>query len=164
MHTQLCRIARVTFETITASNKLRSMGPGLAGALLLLLGIASCIVINLRMRSARAQSAEQSSPAVTRSSSRKKVQTELITINPGGFFPRTITRSKEAFFLAVDNRSGAPDVTLRLSRKTGSKVHEVLVTRNQPDWVELFDLTPGDYELTDADHLAWVCQITISPN
>lgn len=95
---------------------------------------------------------------------RRQVESELITITPAGFEPAVLTRPKGPFFLFVDNRSGLNSVSLRLDRVAGNRLHEVHVPREQLDWAEIFDLNPGEYVLSEADHPAWSCKITITPN
>lgn len=93
-----------------------------------------------------------------------KLEGVLITIRPSGFDPRSISRTAERFTLMVDNRSGLDAVTLRLDREGGSRLHDVFVPRQQLDWVQGVDLSPGEYLLSEASHPDWICRITIRPN
>jgi hypothetical protein len=95
------------------------------------------------------------------SAQKERFEAEIITIRPNGFEPSEITRPKGRFILAVDNRSGVEEVTLRLDRETGNREREVRVHRKKLDWREVFDLNPGRYTLTEANHPNWVCHITI---
>lgn|SRR5262249_22618582 len=90
------------------------------------------------------------------------LRAELITITPRGFEPAEITRPKGRFLLAVDNRSGLDEVTLRLDRVAGNRLHEVRVPRKELDWSEVFDLNPGQYVLTEANNPRWACRFTIT--
>ena len=65
--------------------------------------------------------------------------------------------------LFVDNRSGLEEVTLRVDRVAGPRLHEVRVPREMLDWNEEINLTPGQYVLTEASHPDWVCRITVNP-
>jgi hypothetical protein len=93
---------------------------------------------------------------------KNKIEAELITITPRGFEPAEITRSKGRFLLAVDNRSGLDEVTLRLDRVAGNRLREVNVPRKELDWSEAFDLNPGQYVLSEANHPQWICRLTIT--
>jgi hypothetical protein len=95
-------------------------------------------------------------------SARTKLEAELVTIRPHGFEPKEITRPKGRFILAVDNRSGLEEVNLRLDQVAGNRLHQVRVPREHLDWSEVFDLHPGNYVLTEANHPNWVCRITIT--
>jgi len=90
------------------------------------------------------------------------LQVELVTITPRGFEPAAITRPKGRFLLPVDNRSGLDEVTLRIDRVAGDRLHEARVPRKELDWSEVVDLTPGQYLLTEASHPQWVCRFTIA--
>ena len=92
-----------------------------------------------------------------------RLQAQLITLRPFGFEPKQITRSEGRFLLMVDNRSGLREMSLRLDRVAGNRLHEVRVPRERLDWREFFELTPGRYTLTEANHPDWVCDITITP-
>ena len=93
-----------------------------------------------------------------------QLESELITIWPRGFDPSTIRRPAGRFFLAIENRSGLDSVTLRIDRVAGNRLKEAAVSGGQMDWIDVLDLTPGDYVVTEADHPGWVCNITITPN
>lgn len=86
----------------------------------------------------------------------------LITINRGGFYPAALSRPKGKFFLLVENRSEAREVDLRIDRVAGDRLRKVKVSSGQLDWTELLDLSPGEYRLTEAKHPDWVCHITIT--
>jgi len=93
----------------------------------------------------------------------KLTDSVLITITPGGFNTTQITSPAIPFFLLIENRSGLSEVSLRLDRLAGSRLRQVSVGREQPDWADLLDLTPGEYVLSEANHSDWNCRITITP-
>lgn len=95
---------------------------------------------------------------------RVQLESELITIGPGGFEPSTIRRPAGRFFMAIENRSGLDSVTLRIDRLAGARLKEAAVSGGQLDWIDVLDLTPGDYVVTEADHPNWFCNITVTPN
>jgi hypothetical protein len=86
----------------------------------------------------------------------------LITINRGGFYPAAFSRPQGKFFLLVENRSELREVDLRLERVTGGRLREVKAPGGQLDWTELVDLNPGEYRLTVPNRPDWVCNITIT--
>jgi hypothetical protein len=88
----------------------------------------------------------------------------LVTIFPGGFNTTQITSPAIPFFLLIENRSGLSEVSLRLDRLAGSRLRQVSMGREQPDWSDLLDLTPGDYVLSEANHADWTCHITVTPH
>jgi len=94
----------------------------------------------------------------------KLTDSVLITITPGGFNATQITSPPIPFFLLIENRSGLSEVSLRLDRLAGSRLRQVSVGREQPDWSDLLDLTPGEYVLSEANHSDWNCRITITPH
>lgn len=87
----------------------------------------------------------------------------LITVRHTGFEPSEITRPAGRVFLLVQNRSGYHEVALRLDREAGSRLHDVRVPRSKLDWLQVVDLQPGRYVLTDAYHPDWACRITVTP-
>lgn len=96
------------------------------------------------------------------SSAKERTETELITIQPGGFEPAEITRPQGRVFLEVDNRSGLSEINLRLDAEHGNRLHQARVRREQLDWHQEIDLRPGRYLLTEANHPDWVGRITIT--
>lgn len=95
---------------------------------------------------------------------RERIKTEVVTILPDGFEPAEITRRHGRFFLAVDNRSGLEQVSLRLDKETGNRLRDVRVNRADLDWADVVNLTPGTYLLTEANNPEWVCKIIITGN
>jgi hypothetical protein len=85
----------------------------------------------------------------------------LITLTPTGFYPSEITRPKGLFLLAVDNQIGNQGMALRLTRANGVREKEKSLVKGQLRWRELFDLNPGRYVLTEANHPNWICNINI---
>ncbi len=111
---------------------------------------------SIRTMGGENQTQAQAKPAPVR------IETELVTIRRHGFEPQEITRPADPFVLAVENRSGLEEVTLRLDRVAGNRLKEVNVPRKKLNWRDAFDLPPGRYVLTEANHPDWVCNITIT--
>jgi hypothetical protein len=94
----------------------------------------------------------------------KLTDSVLVTIFPGGFNRTQITSPAIPFFLLIENRSGLSGVSLRLDRVAGSRLTTAAVEREQPNWADLLDLSPGEYVLSEANHPDWICHITVTPN
>lgn len=94
----------------------------------------------------------------------KLTDSVLITIFPGGFNTTQITSPAIPFFLLIENCSGLSEVSLKLDRVAGNRLRQVAVGREQPDWSDLLDLTPGEYVLSEANHPDWICHITVTPH
>jgi hypothetical protein len=110
----------------------------------------------------KATSPAQPPPAPQGNSKHQALEAEIVTLRPFGFEPAEIARPKGRFILMVDNRSGLGDMDLQLNRETGNHLHAVKVSKEQLDWNDEFDLSPGRYVLTEAGHPEWSCWITIT--
>jgi hypothetical protein len=98
----------------------------------------------------------------------EKVEVELITVRRFGFEPAEITRPAGEFILHIDDRSQQQqDLALALSRtqaeRPREKLKDVDLKRGQVNWLDRFNLPPGDYLLTEANHPEWQCRITLTP-
>lgn len=91
------------------------------------------------------------------------VPAHVLVLRPMGFEPAEVSWPKERFFLAVENHSNVNDITLLLDREVGGRVKEVNLKMRKQRAAGIFDLPPGNYVLTVADHPGWVCRITITP-
>ena len=91
-----------------------------------------------------------------------ELEGEVITIFPTGFNPSEITRPAGPFFLAVHNRSGIFQTSLRVESPAGSTVIEAQLPPDQLDWNGVVTLPPGTYVLTELNQ-GWTCHITITP-
>lgn len=96
-------------------------------------------------------------------SERPRVEVLTISIRLPGFVPREITRPAGYYFLSVTNLSGARELSLRLERENGERLHEVNLSRGKSAWRQNVHLSPGTYLLTEANHPDWVCRITVTP-
>ncbi len=91
-----------------------------------------------------------------------QIRTELITIRPTGFDPTEIRLTDGQFRIAVDNKSGLDEVTLRLTREGGARVREMRLPLGQLKWREKLNLPDGIYLLTEANHANWRCRIIVA--
>ena len=87
---------------------------------------------------------------------------QLVTLRPDGFEPAELTHGAGLILLAVDNRSWRKDVLLRLDREAGGRLHEERLSNKKFNWRMPFELSPGRYVLTEANHPGWVCHIVIT--
>jgi hypothetical protein len=92
----------------------------------------------------------------------ERVETELISITPDGIQPKEIKRPKGRFFLALENRTGLRDVSLRLDREGGSRFIDAPMLNGKLILKYSTDLPPGVYRLTEASHGDWACRVTIT--
>jgi len=83
----------------------------------------------------------------------------ILTAN--GFNPNQTELQNGKFLLSVDNRSGANELVLNLSRSDGTLIREMKVAGAGGDWNEAFDLPAGSYQLREANHSSWTCAIMI---
>ena len=90
-------------------------------------------------------------------------EAELVTILPTGFEPAEITRARGKFLLVVNNQSGLEQVTWRLEREAGGRLHEVRLSDGRLRSGQYEDLPPGTYLLTESGHPDRTCRIRITP-
>jgi hypothetical protein len=98
---------------------------------------------------------------IRRSSVTPRIEAELITIRPWGFYPKEIRRPAGPFFLAVDNRSGLRELDVRLSINIGGLEQTMPLPKRIRGWRNVLDLPPGEYKLTEVNHPTWTSKITI---
>jgi hypothetical protein len=128
------------------------------------LAVMTAAVTGARARRIKsAPPAKQDPAAVQGQPAPERIEMERITLTPRGFEPSAITRPRGSFYIAVDNRSGLLDeLTFRLDRVDGNLLHEARLPKGRLGWRQLVDLPPGRYVVTEADHLDWVCSVTIT--
>lgn len=148
---------------------LRSTWVRLALLMVAILGFGAFVII-ARARLTNHPPGQVSAPAqdsaafTAQSKSRViRIPSHVITLRPGGFDPAEVSWPKGRFFLTVDNRSNINELTLRLDREVGGRVKETTLRMRKERSAGVFDLTPGTYLLTEADHPGWVCRIRITP-
>jgi len=92
---------------------------------------------------------------------RTKLEGELVALRPSGFEPKQITRRPGPFVLVIENDSRLPSFTMLLKGDVGLPLRNVLVPREKRNWSDMLELPPGKYQLSEASHPEWVCNITI---
>ena len=88
---------------------------------------------------------------------------ELVTLTRFGFEPAEITRRDGHFFLAIENRSAARNLTIRIDPERGNRVREITQETDELNWVDELKLPPGRYQISTADQPDRVCRLTITP-
>jgi hypothetical protein len=100
--------------------------------------------------------------AVLVQDTQRRVEAELITIQPNGFEPSEISRPKGRFLLGIDNRSGSEQIQLRLELTDGARVPALESRNRRLSWREEVDFPPGQYVIKEMNHPEWSCLITIT--
>ena len=94
-------------------------------------------------------------------------QVKLVTLTPRGFEPNEILVSQKRFVLAIDNRSQLDMVSVQFSQLTGNpaaplnQLQVMQMARARVNANTQFELPPGNYVLTEANHPNWVCAVTV---
>ncbi len=100
-------------------------------------------------------------PAIQRDPQNQRIEAEIISIRPTGFEPTQITRPKGPFLLAIENRSGLKQIEFQLGVEGGMRSFQIERTWERSDWNQVVDLPAGRYVLTETNHPAWKCTISI---
>ena len=114
------------------------------------------------MTSTTEKSASAVSALPQSGSPQEAMEAELITVLPNGFEPAEIRRPAGKFLLAIDNRSGLPEINLSLVRVAGNSVQDLRIRREKPDLRKVVELGPGAYLLTEANHPGWIGRLIIT--
>jgi len=89
------------------------------------------------------------------------IEEVLLVLTGSGFAPAEVRPYGKKFLLSLDNRTEVKELTLRMARSDGVQIREIRVPAGGGDWSELFELAPGAYKLSEANHESWLCTITI---
>jgi plastocyanin len=87
-----------------------------------------------------------------------RIDSVVVKLTPFGFSPANITHSPGTFLLFVHNVSGAAPRAINLS---GPGVSQPSASQGNYRWFQVLTLAAGSYTLTEANHPAWKCAITI---
>lgn len=167
--------ARVT--TLIHGFRRRATGiPVIAALCLLITCAAICFAVRAsNPKAANCPSIEGTTPVleyatrVTKPASvaqvpKGSVEVEIVTLREWGFEPKSITRPKGRFFLAVNNQSQLTEqLTFSMAHEVGNRLKEDrLDWRARHRWNNIFELNPGRYKLTVLEHPEWVCDFSIT--
>ena len=86
----------------------------------------------------------------------------VVVLRPWGFEPARTSVPAGAFILAVYNRSGLREMWLRVDSGGPVKLVDLRVPREVLDFRKRLIVVPGTYTLTDVNHPAWTCSITVT--
>lgn len=127
---------------------------------LIILGIllvAIALAARVRLRHSSWTKADLQSNS---SAGRQRVEGEVVALGWTGFEPKLISRPAGPFVLLVNNYSHLA-VAILLFERDGKPVRTVLLPGEKRTWSDTIDLPPGNYELREAAHSNWSCQITL---
>jgi hypothetical protein len=93
--------------------------------------------------------------------STEKFEPVVVTLQPSGFHPTEVVREEGRAALIVVNRTGLKEIALNLDRQAGARLRATRISENRPRWGEMFDLTPGQYVISEENHPQWTCTITV---
>jgi len=91
----------------------------------------------------------------------RSLETEFVVVTDRGFEPTAITRPQGEFILMIENPN-RQQLNFSLSREGGPRLQQIRASREEPNWNEIQDLSPGRYVLTEQSHPGWMCLITIT--
>ena len=93
---------------------------------------------------------------------KQRIEAEFISLGPTGFEPKQIRRAAGTpFLLLVENRSGAPVVSLALNSSARLPLLTTPLPREKRLWSDVLNLPAGIYTLKETDHADWICTIVV---
>ena len=87
-----------------------------------------------------------------------------VVLRSTGFAPAERTRGASSFQLTIENRSGAPDLTLRLLRVEGEQeetARDIAFPSGAMEVSEAIALPAGDYRLAVLHRPAWLLRLNL---
>ena len=98
-----------------------------------------------------------------------KHQVILLHLTDHGFQPSSLSHPMGQTTIIIYNESRTHDIALSVERVNaitaavlGPPVKAAAVAKEQRDYRDSFDFTPGTYELRDTRHPTWSCRLTIT--
>src|SRR5437588_6709699 len=83
------------------------------------------------------------------------------TLHSTGFDPAHVTCAAGHIKLAVANESGTDGLTLRMKRMGGDVVREDQMPAGSSEWTGEYDLSAGNYVLSEVNNPAWLFYVTV---
>jgi hypothetical protein len=112
--------------------------------------------------SSKAESSGGRSPdLLTASQEVRDLKGLVFEVRPFGFTRTEVTVPDGRYLIVIQNRTGRRDLTFRVDRQGGDRLHEV--RQRRLDWRAQVDLHPGTYILSEANHPDWRATITVQP-
>ena len=135
-------------------------------AVIVLIATATLASFHWRRSIPTVTTAAKTSSHTTLVQQRDELRSERITLRPTGFEPDVITRPVGRFLLAVNDRTGRSDTTIKIVGETGQQLHAVALRDNprKHEWRKVLSLPPGRYVISEANHPEWTCRIVLTPN
>ena len=90
-----------------------------------------------------------------------RIEKVTITLGPNGFEPAEINRTAFRMLVFVHRKSAMRGITTRLQRAEGGQLRDLPAPRRGAPFIELLDLTPGSYVLSDAANPGTACRINV---
>lgn len=141
---------------------------GLIAALIVFAGLAfTGIAVNARSWFAVDRAHQETASSLQNpTKAEEKIGAEMITLTEKGFQPSEITRPEGPFSLFIHSRAGVRGLNLEVNElqpgKPKNKIKDKVMDKNTPYTGELYDLKPGDYELTETSLPNYSCRIKIT--
>lgn len=89
-----------------------------------------------------------------------------VTLTPYGFEPTEMNLRPSRVVLAVYNRTGLRELSLRIDREAPGSPRERIAQERVPSsrwkWSNQLVLAPGTYIVSEEHHPEWVCRITVT--
>jgi hypothetical protein len=91
----------------------------------------------------------------------------MMVLRPHGFEPSSIEITAGRVLFAVYNRTGLDEVNLRIKQENDTvRVVDILLREERLRLGKRvlgldFELTPGTYVVTEAEHPTWKCRVTV---
>jgi hypothetical protein len=144
----------------TLQNALRNRRLQVAAAIVVVAVSGISIVVRATLTKGSTTAAVQTSDGPQQ---KDKPPAHMLVLRPNGFEPAEVSWPKGRFFLAIDNHTGVNNINLLLDREVGGRVKEINLKMRKQRAAGIYDLPPGNYVLTEANHPLWSCRITITP-
>jgi len=92
---------------------------------------------------------------------KEDVQVEVVSILPNGFEREEIVRPAGRFMLLFDNQSRLQPLEFRVAKIHMLQVAQVRL-RGKTESTKILNLSPGDYQVTEANHPNWFLKLTLT--
>gem|GEM_PF-6818435 len=83
------------------------------------------------------------------------------TLHSTGFDPAHVACAASHLRVTVVNESGTDGLTLRMKRMGGDVVREDQVPAGSSEWTGEYDLSAGNYVLSEVNNPAWLYYVTV---
>ena len=84
----------------------------------------------------------------------------VFAVRPTGFTPNETTVAEGRYLIVLQNRTRRRDLVFQIDGENGKRVKEV--RQDRLDWKQQFDLQPGTYVISEANHSELRCVIRVT--